>query len=105
MKGFMEGHPPSMAAFVTQILPLFYALENILEGIKLGNKTHKLKGFADDVKVVLRRPEEINICYNIISKFEKVSGLRMHRDPSREKCQALPLDCIGTSEVGQIGLQ
>ena len=86
----MEGHPLSMAAFVTQIIPLFYALENALEGITLRNKIHKLKGFADDVKVALRRPEEIEKCYRIISRFEKVSGLKMHRDPLREKCQALP---------------
>ena len=28
--------------------------------------------------------------YNAISKFEKVSGLEMHRDVVRQKCQALP---------------
>ena len=89
-KGFMEGHPPSMAAFVTQIIPLFSALEKVLDGIKIRNQTERLKGFADNVKVIIRRPEEIGLCYKIISRFEEISGLRMHRDPLREKCQALP---------------
>ena len=86
----MEGHPPSMAAFVTQIIPLFSALEKVLDGIKIRNQIERLKGFADDVKVIIRRPEEIGLCYKIISRFEEISGLRMHRDPLREKCQALP---------------
>ena len=29
-------------------------------------------------------------CYKVIERFEKVSGLEMHRDPGRGKCQALP---------------
>ena len=31
----------------------------------------------------------MNRCCSTISKFQKVSRLKMHRDPSREKCKAL----------------
>ena len=89
-RGFMEGHPPSMAAFVLQMIPLTVALEEILNGIEVHEVTHKVKGFADDVKLFLGDLREVDKSYEIINKFEKVSGLEMHRDPTREKCQALP---------------
>ena len=34
--------------------------------------------------------DEIKDCYNVIEGFENVAGLKMHRDPARGKCQALP---------------
>ena len=90
-RGFMEGHPPSMAAFVVAIIPLMIALESIITGITISDgSTHKLKVFADDLKLFLKKLEEIDPCYDVICKFEKISGLKMHRDPTREKCQALP---------------
>ena len=90
-RGFMEGHPPSMAAFVVAIIPLMVALESEITGITTNDGvTHKLKAFADDLKLFLENLDEINPCYNIICSFEEVSGLKMHRDPTREKCQALP---------------
>ena len=45
--------------------------------------------FADDIKVIIRDLDEVNVIYNVICNFESVSGLLMHRDPTREKCQAL----------------
>ena len=90
-RGFMEGHPPSMAAFVVSLIPLMYSLDERLSGIKTSDqKCHKIKLFADDLKLFLSKPEELVLIYDIICNFEKVSGLEMHRDPSREKCQALP---------------
>ena len=89
-RGFMEGHPCSMACFVSCLIPVQVLLEESLEGMKTPDgKIHKTKSFADDGKVLLKHPEEINKVYEIIEKFEKVSGLEMHRDPNREKCQAL----------------
>ena len=89
-RGFMEGHPPRMAAFVLQLVPLTYALEEVITGIKVNEKIHKVKSFADDVKLFLKDLSELETCYKAIEKFEKISGLEMHRDPGREKCQALP---------------
>ena len=86
----MEGHPPSMAAFVIQLIPLTVALEEIITGIKVKGKIHKVKSFADDVKLFLKDLTELKNCYKVIEEFEKISGLEMHRDPGREKCQALP---------------
>ena len=89
-RGFMEGHPPSMPAFVTAIIPLLIVLEKNLDGIKLSNgMTKKIFSFADDMKLMLREPEEIHRIFTIICKFQDVSGLSMHLDPRRGKCQAL----------------
>lgn len=90
-RGFMEGSPPSMAAFVLCLAPLMVALEEVLAGIQTSDdKVHKVKAFADDMKLFVSDPEEITSAFNVICKFEAVSGLKMHRDPRREKCQALP---------------
>ena len=90
-RGFMEGSPPSMAAFVLCLAPLMLALEDVMGGIKTGDgELHKIKAFADDMKLFVGNLEEIPRAYGIISNFECVSGLLMHRDPRREKCQALP---------------
>ena len=35
-RGFMEGHCPSMAAFVVSLIPLMTALEDKLQGIEQG---------------------------------------------------------------------
>ena len=89
-RGVGEGMSPSMAAFVTVMIPLLVSLDEVLEGIvSVSGKMHKAVGFADDCKIALKKPEEINEVYLIIEKFEAVSGLEMHRDPAKEKCQAL----------------
>ena len=90
-RGFMEGHPPSMGAFVLCLSPLMEALEENLQGIQTQDEEiHRIKGFADDLKLFLSDPSEIPVAYDLICRFEAVSGLKMHRDPKREKCQALP---------------
>ena len=90
-RGFMEGHPPSMAAFVVSLIPLMGALEENMVGIMTANaKEHKIKLFADDLKLFIKDTEEIEAVYKVICKFEEISGLEMHRDPRRLKCQALP---------------
>ena len=45
----MEGHPPSMVAFLVGLIPLMIELEQKMNGIQTwDNKKHKLKLFADD---------------------------------------------------------
>ena len=90
-RGFMEGHPPSMAAFVVSLIPLMKAIEEQMIGIETADhKLHRIKSFADDLKLFIKDPEELTEIYNTICKFENISGLVMHRDPSLCKCQALP---------------
>ena len=91
-RGFMEGHSPSMAAFVLAAAPLGLAIDQVLEGISTPDGIlHKIKTFADDSKLVLKNVDtELRQVYEIINNFELVSGNEMHRDPSRGKCQALP---------------
>ena len=89
-RGFMEGHPPSMAAFVVSLIPMMLVLEEKLKGLTTpDNKIHKYKMFADDLKLFLHDVEELNVAYDVICNFENVSGLVMHRDVTRDKCQAL----------------
>ena len=91
-RGFMEGHAPSMAAYVLAAAPLGLAIDQVLEGIYTPDGIlHKIKTFADDSKLVLKNIDtELKQVYEIINNFELVSGNEMHRDPSRGKCQALP---------------
>ena len=91
-RGFMEGHAPSMAAYVLAAAPLGLAIDQVLEGIYTPDGIlHKIKTFADDSKLVLKNIDtELKQVYEIINDYELVSGNEMHRDPSRGKCQALP---------------
>ena len=58
--------------------------------VTLDEKVHRIKLFADDLKLFIKDLDEIGEVYDVICKFEQVSGLLMHRDPARDKCQALP---------------
>ena len=59
-RGFMEGHPPSMAAFVVTLIPLMYSLDEKMVGISTpDSKTHKYKLFADDLKLFLKNMNEL----------------------------------------------
>merc|ERR1711954_296502 len=78
-----------MAGFVVSLIPLMIMLERNIGGIHCNGLTHKIKLFADDLKAMISDLNEINYIENIISMFESISGIRLHRDPSREKCQAL----------------
>ena len=80
-----------MAAFVVSLIPLMYSLEEKLIGFTtFDRRTHKLKLFTDDLRLVLMDVEELKTTYDVICKFEIISGLLTHRDPTRDKCQALP---------------
>ena len=89
-RGFMEGHPASMAAFVTALIPLMIKIDNSIAGLKVHGQVHKCKLFADDLKVFLIHLNKVDLIEDFIGKFEHVSGVLLHRDSIREKCQALP---------------
>ena len=90
-RGLMEGHSPSMQIFCLATAPLLLGLEKKLtgivtwDGIKQANKS-----FADDIKVVLAQPQEVFMVEDMITDFEQVSGLILHRDKTRRKCNILP---------------
>ena len=73
-RGFMEGHSASMAAFVVSLLPLMVYVEERLGGIYTSGKRHKIKMFADDMKVFLQHTDEIKVVEKGIQKFEQISG-------------------------------
>ena len=45
---------------------------------------------VDDLKLFVNDLSEIDSASYVIKRFEDVSGLEMHRDPQRQKCQVLP---------------
>ena len=51
------------------MIPLTIALEEVVSGIKVQGITHKVKGFADDVKLFLRDLGELQKSYEVIEKF------------------------------------
>lgn len=94
LRGVMEGHGPSSFLFVVAVIPLILDLQNKLKGINIGdNINHSVKGFMDDLKCFLSEEKEIFVVDSVISNFEKVSGLIVHRDPSKQKCNIL---CFGS---------
>ena len=44
----------------------------------------------DDLKLFVNDLSEIDSASYVIKRFEEVSGLEMHRDPRKQKCQVLP---------------
>ena len=63
--GFMEGHSPSMAAFVSPLIGL--------AGIRTpDHKIHKIKLFDDDMKLFISKLEDINKAEGVIKQLEKV---------------------------------
>ena len=88
-RGFLEGHPPSMLAYVISTIPFIRAHESKFVGIKVENRIFKLRSYADDLKLFLNKPEEIGGINEIITLFEQVSGTQLHRDPKLKKCNVL----------------
>ena len=89
-RGFAEGSAPSMAAYVISTISLLKALEEQLEGIRLpDNRLMKVFSFADDQKIALQNSDEIKKVQDMVIRFEKVSGLMLHRDVTRKKCNII----------------
>ena len=61
-RGFLEGHPPSMLAFVISLIPMMLSLEEVMSGnVTRDRKCHKIKLFADDLKGFIGDIQEIDI--------------------------------------------
>ena len=89
-RGFLEGSPPSMGAFCISTFPLLIALERNMKGIKIKDgRVFKIKVFADDMKTFIREVREVEIIEKLIFNFEKVSGIYLHRDKTKKKCNIL----------------
>ena len=55
------------------------------------------------MKIFIGNLREIETAYNVIEKFEKVSGLEMHRDPARQNAKHYHLESIENLMVGLLG--
>ena len=89
-RGFMEGSPPSMGAFCISTFPLLIALERNIKGIKVKDgRVFKIKVFADDMKTFIKDVSEVKMIEELIFKFERISGIYLHRDKTKKKCNIL----------------
>ena len=89
-RGFAEGSAPSMAAYVISTIALIKGLEDQLEGIQLpDNRIFKVFSYADDQKLALKHTSEISKVQDIVFRYENISGLMLHRDVARKKCNIL----------------
>ena len=52
---------------------------------------YTIKGYADDLKPLIRSMEEFLMVDAIITIYEKASACALHRDPSSDKCKVLLL--------------
>ena len=99
-------HPQSMPAFAAVMGPVLVKLEKELKGITDGEGIiHKVYSFVDDTKAFIKNPEDLRTMNRIVERFEKISGMKMHRDKKKGKCQAFPLVNTEISRNGQNGLQ
>ena len=98
-----------MLLFLYNVDPLIIYLEKRLEGIllykrpvlgpvlegqgplKAQEERYTVKGYADDIKPVVKSMEEFIMIDRIIDKFEMASGCAVHRDPTQDKCKMLLL--------------
>ena len=104
-----QGCPSSMNWFALGIDPLLVYLEKRLSGILISSiptcgpslrngalpapveERYTVYGLADDVKPAVCKISEFSIVDTAARLFEQSSGCRLHRDPEKGKCQALPL--------------
>ena len=89
-RGFMEGFPPSMACWVLSSIAIILALQSKLQGIQLPDgRVFKDSNFADDGKLFLKFPQEVHTVDKLVSEFEEVSGVKLHRNKMVRKCNVL----------------
>ena len=84
-RGLFQGNPISSTGFtlVSELFAHSLRMNKHIEGIKIGEITHLLSMFADDVAITamnkLRVGQEIEWC---IRHFEQISGLKVNYDKS-----------------------
>ena len=104
-----QGAPPSMLLFLYNIDPVIVFLEKRLTGILLYNypvagptlpdqvalpaleDRYTIKGYADDLKPVIKSMAEFVMIDEVVGVFESASGCAIHRDPTQDKCKVLLL--------------
>jgi len=73
-----------MLLFATCINPLLTTLDKWLKGIKVNHNSHKTTAiaYADDVTIVIRHPEEIDIIREILHNYMKATGANIKETKS-----------------------
>lgn len=82
-KGTRQGCPlsPLLFIFVLEALNNRIREEKQIGGMKIRNHEYKMRIFADDIVYILENPtESIEKLIEILTDFEKVSGLKVNKD-------------------------
>jgi len=68
----------STTLFALCLNPLFNALEKKLTGVKIGRRGTKTTviSYADDVTIVVSKPEDIPIVHDTLRTYERATGAK-----------------------------
>ena len=84
-----------MSLFVLCINPLLKALEKKLTGVKIGRRETKTTviAYADDVTIVISKPEDVPIVRDTLKTYEEAIGAKINT----QKSKAIALGSWNTS--------
>ena len=74
-----------MSLFVLCINPLLKALEKKLTGVKIGRRETKTTviAYADDVTIVISKPEDVPIVRDTLKTYEEAIGAKINTQKSK----------------------
>jgi hypothetical protein len=82
--GVRQGCPLSMILFTLCINPLLIRLDKYLTGVKLGRNAKKTTAiaYADDITIILTKPEETKIIPGILQNFVTATAAKINKQKS-----------------------
>jgi hypothetical protein len=80
-----QGCSLSMLAYTMCVNPLLHRLEQCLTGVRIGRggEPTKLVAYADDITLVITRPEEVEKVQEEIHNYEQASGVEVNKAKSK----------------------
>lgn len=84
-----QGDPMASVLYVIYIEPLIRRLNKDVKGVQISNFKQASEAYMDDINTVVESEEDIVKVYDIVKKFEKVSGAILNRSPNKCKIMGL----------------
>lgn len=103
-----QGCPMSMILFSLYLEPLIRTLYKNMNGILIGNKFFKVFGYADDLTLVIRNEQEIDLILNLINEFSQFAKIKMNFRKSGflrfNECKMGPIQIKEETKVKILGM-